>query len=47
MLEIPFQIPSSFNSVQNYTTLKHKGLDTLVLMSFNSVQNYTTLKPEQ
>ena len=35
----------SFNSVQNYTTLKLKDEYYKTVGGFNSVQNYTTLKP--
>ena len=34
----------SFNSVQNYTTLKQMETPSGKQNSFNSVQNYTTLK---
>lgn len=36
----------SFNSVQNYTTLKLSTKTAKIENSFNSVQNYTTLKPQ-
>mgnify|MGYP003374286494 CR=1 FL=1 len=35
---------ASFNSVQNYTTLKPNSIYGEASEGFNSVQNYTTLK---